>query len=86
MGDVAVGHEEVVVADGGEAPARDGAAGGRRELAEVVPLADAKDRVAAAVLQILRVPAEARVRADARARADLHRPRENGVRPHHHPG
>ena len=73
--DVGVGHQQVVVADAGDAAAARGAAMDGHELADDVAVADDDPRRLAAELQILRDQADRGHREDLVAVADLGRRR-----------
>ena len=68
---VRVGHEQVVIADPGQAAAARGAAMNGRELADDVAVADHQPGLLAAELQVLRNQADRRHREDLVGVADL---------------
>ena len=72
VSDVAASHEEVVVADGGDAFLLFGGAVDRHAFANDVVVADDDFRVAAAVGDVLRLAAEDHVRIDVIVAADRH--------------
>src|SRR5918993_139766 len=78
--DVRLGHDEAVVADGGEHPAALRAAVDGDELAYLAATADARLRRLAPVLQVLRREADGDEGEDVRVVADLGAPLDDAVR------
>ena len=82
VGHVGIGHEQVVVADAGDAMAADGAAVDGAELAEHVPVADLQARRLALVLLVLRRVADRGELEHLAVPTDRGRPVDHRVRPH----
>jgi hypothetical protein len=78
--DVRIGHEQVVVADGGQAASANRAAMDRHELTEHVVMADDEARRFAAVLDVLRCEANRRQRRDVVVIADFRQRRSHWTR------
>ena len=79
VGDVTVGHHQVVVADPGDATALHSPTSDRGELSERVVLTDLESRRLAVVLEILRIAPQRCMRVDLCARADDSGPGDCGV-------